>query len=147
MAMKKHTPHIRRHDRRRDCNQRDCLFERHSAYPKTDWRSILVQLKPDESVDEDTPVERCYGSCIDGSEPRIDLMRGRDDGRVEKDGEKFDKHVNVEEQANLLPPDRSIFRSDVEQHDRRHDQRGDVNKTGSYGKPQRLNTRRTGSPG
>lgn len=41
-------------------------------------------------------------------------MVGRNDRGIEEDGEKLDKHVNVEEQDNLLAADCGILGPNVE---------------------------------
>lgn len=55
-------------------------------------------------------------------------MMGRNDGGVEEDGEKLDKHVDVEEEHNLLASDSGVLGSNVEEHNERHAQRGNVDK-------------------
>lgn len=55
-------------------------------------------------------------------------MVGGDDGRIEEDGEELDKHVDVEEEDNFLASDGSILGPNVEEHNERHAQRGNVDK-------------------
>jgi hypothetical protein len=54
------------------------------------------------------------------------------DGRVEEDGEQFNKHVNVEEQHDLFSTDGGVFRSDVVEHDTRHTQSSNVHEASGY---------------
>lgn len=55
-------------------------------------------------------------------------MRGRDNRRVKEDGQQLDKHVDVEEQNNLLSAHCRVLGTYMEEHDKSHSQSSNVNK-------------------
>lgn len=82
-----------------------------------------MKLKPDESVDQNAPIQGAERSCVDSGEPlvvrccsidqsfthRVDLVCRGNDGRVQENCQQLDKHVNIEEQYDLLSSDSRVF--------------------------------------
>lgn len=84
------------------------------THPKTYGGAILIELEANEAVDENAPIKGANSASVHCSEPRVNRMVGRNDGGIEEDGEELDKHVDVEEQDDLLASDSGIFGTDVE---------------------------------
>lgn len=56
----------------------------------------------------------------------VNVRAGRNDGRVEEDGEELLEEVHVEEDQDLLAPDGRVLAPDVEDHDDDHQEGADV---------------------
>jgi hypothetical protein len=59
---------------------------------------------------------------------RIDRRACGDDAGVKEDGKEFDDGVEIEEDDDFLAADGGVFRSDVQDHYKDHDEGGDVHK-------------------
>ena len=102
-----------------------------------------MKLKAHKSIHDKTPVQCSKGSSVHCCKPlnglvhqlaeaistyRINCIGGGDDGRVEEDGEEFDKHEHVEEEDNFFPANGGVFRSDMEEHNTCHAKGSDMNE-------------------
>lgn len=99
------------------------------TYPKAHGSSVLVELEANETVDEQAPVQSADSARVNSREPGVYNVRGRNDGRVKECAEELDKHVNVEEENDLLAADGRVLGSDVEEHDQSHRQSRNVHYT------------------
>ncbi len=126
---------------------------RSSQQPHRRLRAILVQLEPDETVDQQTHAQGRGQAALDGGDVGIDGRAGGSDTGVENERADGQDHVDVEEHDDLLPAyiasprsqpmrppiehgniyrrprtDRGILGPHVKNHNGRHDQGQNVHR-------------------
>ena len=105
---------------------------REGYYPQGEGSSIFSELKANKSVDKKTPASCGRQSALHSNKVRKHDGYERHDSRVKNEGDNSESDIQVKEGDDFLPSNRRVFRSNVEDHDRRHYQGDDMDKVSCY---------------
>lgn len=104
---------------------------RQPQQPDRQRRPILIELKADKPIDQQTRTQRTRQPILKSGKVGIETGgTGSDHPRIKDQTEDGQEHVDVEEGGDLLAADGGELAAHVQHHDDGHGQREDVHRVG-----------------